>query len=48
MPHQFTVEIEQCLIADALAVRTASLHYVGNCLGSSEALIFSGLLAPHI
>ena len=48
MPHQFTVEVEQGLIADALAIRTVSLHYVGNCLGSGEALILSGLLAPDV
>ena len=48
MPHQFMVEIEQSIVADALAIRTVSLHYVGDCLGSSEALIFSSFFAPDV
>ena len=48
MPHQFMVEIEQSLVAYALAIRTVGLHYVGDCLGSSESLVFSGLFAPDV
>ena len=48
MPHQFMVEIEQSIVAYALAVWTVRLHYVGNCFGSGNALILPSLLAPDV